>query len=275
MKKFNKAYLEITNRCNLSCSFCPKTKRELRNMSLAEFKIAVDEISKVTKYIYFHVLGEPTLHPDLPAFVEYANSLGMKITITTNGTLVEKLSEIAENHNLYKVNFSLQAVGANDSINLTSYMEKVLQFSKVATEKGTLVVLRLWNNGSKINRNQEIVEVLKTNFGEFEYKDSGSVTLLPKLYLERADEFLWKCSDEVENLYCYGLKDQFGVLVDGTVIPCCIDSEGEIPLGNIFKNKLLTILESEKSEMVTCGFQKKKAVESRCKRCGFARRFKV
>ena len=275
MKKYNKAYIEITNKCNLSCRFCPKTKRELGFMSISQFKIAVEKISKVTKYIYLHVLGEPTLHPDLKEFVAFANSLGMKITITTNGTLIEKLTAILEDETLYKVNISLQAVGGNTGIDLERYMGKVIAFSKNASEKGTLVVLRLWNNGSEINRNEEIVGVLEENFNDFILQDSGSVTLMRKLYLERADEFQWKCDNKVENLYCYGLKDQFGVLVDGTVIPCCIDSEGDIALGNIFTDDLENILDGEMAENIVNGFKNKKAIENRCMICGFARRFKV
>ena len=275
MKKYNKAYIEITNRCNLNCSFCPKTKRSAKNMTVDEFKIAVEKISKFTKYIYFHVLGEPTLHPNLSEFVKFANSLGMKITITTNGTMIEKLADILKEEKLYKVNVSLQAVGGNSGIDLEKYMLDVINFAKYASEIGTLVVLRLWNNGSLINRNDEIVDVIKKHFSDFVLQDSGSVTLMPKLYLERADEFQWKCNDFVDNVYCYGLKDQFAVLVDGTVIPCCIDSEGEISLGNIFTDDLDNVLNSPKAVAIVCGFQNKKAVENRCRQCGYARRFAV
>lgn len=275
MKRYNKAYIEITNVCNLNCTFCPKTAREKQFMSVENFKIVINEIDSLTDYAYFHVLGEPTLHPNLKEFVEIANTLNKKITITTNGTLLENIDEILQAQNLYKVNISLQAVGANDGIELEKYMEKVIDFALRASLKKTIVVLRLWNIGSKINRNDEILKILKSHFGEFDFVDKSSVTLKNRVFLEKADEFVWKCDDSMTPLFCYGLRDQFGILVDGTVVPCCIDSEGEIPIGNVFGQKLVDILESQLAKEIYDGFTNKQARQDRCKHCGYARRFKI
>ncbi|MEG2117427.1 MAG: radical SAM protein, partial [Clostridia bacterium] len=217
MKKYSKAYIEITNVCNLSCRFCPKTKRKPQMMSVENFQKVIFAIDNLTDYVYFHVLGEPTIHPDLAEFVKIANAKNKKITITTNGTNLSVLSDILESQPLYKVNISLQAVGGNDGIDVQNYMKNTLEFAQNATEKGVIVVLRLWNEGSEFNRNNEIIAEIESRFGKIEFGEKDSVTLSKRLFLERADEFQWRCDDEKTTLFCYGLRDQFAILVDGTV----------------------------------------------------------
>ena len=88
-----KAYVEITNRCNLACSFCPKTKREPRTMSAQEFGLVLSRLEGYVQYVYLHVMGEPLLHPELTTFFALAKARDMKICITTNGTLLQKRSD--------------------------------------------------------------------------------------------------------------------------------------------------------------------------------------
>jgi len=62
---FKKIYLEVTNNCNLDCSFCIGNKRNKKFISKEEFKIILDKVEGYTNYLYFHVMGEPLLHPDI------------------------------------------------------------------------------------------------------------------------------------------------------------------------------------------------------------------
>lgn len=275
MKKYSKAYIEITNICNLNCSFCPKTARKQQQMTKDNFIKIIGEIDSLTDYLYFHVLGEPTFCDNLKEFVKIGNNKNKKITITTNGTNLSVLTEILQTEKLYKVNVSLQAVGGNVGINTQSYVKEAINFAKFASSRGTLVVLRLWNGGGEIDKNDEIISLLESEFGDIDFCDKDSFTLANKLFLEKADEFQWRCVDLQNEMFCYGLRDQFAILVDGTVTPCCIDSEGEITLGNVFDTPLNVILSSDRATKILNGFTNKTAIENRCKLCGYARRFKI
>ena len=52
-----KAYVEITNCCNLACSFCPKTRRAPRTMSAQEFDLVLSRLEGYVQYVYLHLMG--------------------------------------------------------------------------------------------------------------------------------------------------------------------------------------------------------------------------
>ena len=95
------------------------------------------------------------------------------------------------------------------------------------------------------------------------------------LYLEQAEKFDWPDLDapEAEVRFCRALRDQAAVLCDGTVIPCCLDHEGDIPLGNLFRQELEEILAGPRARALYDGFSRGKPPEALCRRCGFATRF--
>ena len=116
-----KVYLEITNICNLACAFCPGTKREKRMLSRKEFAVLAAKIRPYAEYLYFHLMGEPLLHPDLEAFLAIAGELGFRVMITTNGILLREKREIlCKSPALIKVNISLQSFEANEGGELTN-----------------------------------------------------------------------------------------------------------------------------------------------------------
>ena len=116
MKKYKRVYIEITNVCNLSCSFCPLTKRAKSFLDEEKFVHILNEVSPYTDYIYLHLMGEPLLNPGLEVFLEEAYKKGVKVNITTNGTLLKKNKEILLNSkSLRQVNISLHSFEANDS----------------------------------------------------------------------------------------------------------------------------------------------------------------
>ncbi len=287
MKKFKKAYIEITNVCNLSCDFCPKTSRELRFMDKDGFEHIIKSIKPYTDYVYFHLMGEPFLNKDLKYFLDISKENQLKVNITTNGTLINNVKEILLSAPaLRQVNISLHSFEANDKNgDFNEYINNVIKFAKEATEKTNIICsLRLWNLDTKYkasnNMNIDIFEVLEKEF-EIEcslrevLKEKNSFKLRNNMYLSMGEKFKWPSLnvEEIgERAFCYGLRDQIGFLVDGTVVPCCLDSEGSIPLGNIFENTLEEILNSKRAKDIYDGFSGRKAVEELCKRCGFINR---
>ena len=276
MKKYSRVYVEITNICNRNCSFCPGTRREKRRMSLNEFRRVAERLIGVTDYIYLHVMGEPLTHPELPEIIKCASSLGFKVAITTNGTLVDRRgSEIIES-GTYKVNLSVHSFEVGEDEAYLSYISSLADFADRASAAGVLTVLRLWNRGHDGGRNDKTLDILKEKLpGEWKWGARGA-RIRHKLHLEYGDRFDWpdmsvdSMGDEV---FCYGLGDHFGILCDGSVIPCCLDHEGDITLGNIFDTPIDEILSSPRAEAIREGFSKKCAAEELCKKCGYARRF--
>lgn len=287
MTRFKKIYIETTNICNLSCNFCPKTSRKLGFMSIEDFKIIVNKIKGYTNHIYFHLMGEPFLNNNLEIFLNIAKEENLNINITTNGTLIRKVKDILISSNAVRqVNFSLHSFEANNNGEFYKYINDILDFINVSTvESDTICSLRLWNIDTeelKANNdlNLQIVRLiedkLNLNFDLFSaLKEKRNLKLKDKVYLNMAEKFMWpdaNLSLISEEVFCYGLRDQIGILVDGTVVPCCLDSEANIPLGNILKDNLEDIINSERAQKIYNGFSRRRAVEDLCKRCGYAKR---
>ncbi len=275
----NKAYLEITNICNLSCSFCHGTKREPKFISVKEFEIAAQKLRGSADYLYFHLLGEPLLHPDLSEFFRIAGELGFKVNITTNGTLLKEKSNVLLNApSLHKVSISLHCYEVNSlGLSLEEYLDMCFDFCRQAKQKGIVCVMRLWNKGGADSMNKQILEKMHSYFnGEWKELYSG-YKLEEYVFLEWGELFDWpdiEARDFGSNHSCYGLRDQVGVLCDGSVVPCCLDSEGTITLGNIFDSSLEEILESHRAQALKKSFQTRNVQELLCRRCGYAAKFR-
>ena len=276
VKKYSRVYVEITNICNRNCSFCPGTTRQPRRMSMAEFKSIANSLVGVTDYIYFHVMGEPLTHPELPEFIKYADSLGFKCAITTNGTLLEKSGDALIESGVYKINLSVHSFedGVEDAY--YSYVNSLADFADRASNSGVLTVLRLWNKGYDGGRNNRTLEILQNRLiGEWNWGTRGA-RIRHKLHLEYGDRFDWpdmQADNMGDCLFCYGLRDHFGILCDGSVIPCCLDREGDITLGNIFDTPIRDILSSDRAEAILRGFDNRIATEELCQKCGYDLRF--
>lgn len=271
---YKKAYLEITNVCNLNCSFCHKTSREKRFMTESEFRILTDKIRPFTEYLYLHLMGEPLLHPSLGKLLAVAAEKGFKVTVATNGLLINEKAEELSAHPPYKITFSLHSYEANClKIPLREYLYNITEFCKKAEKLGTICVLRLWNGGGESSLNGEITDFLKEIFNFRENR--RGYTLSDRIYLEFADAFVWPDINAPgqDVHFCMGLRDHFGVLSDGSVVPCCLDADGEITLGNLFTGDLQSILSCERAENIRRGFSEHRCSEELCSRCGYAVRF--
>lgn len=276
MSVHRKAYLEITNRCNLNCAFCPGTDRAPRSLTEAEFVTLAERLWPWAEYLYYHLMGEPTAHPLLPRFIEIAADIGFKSIITTNGTLLAKRSPELLGARLYKVNISLHAFEANPpGMSFEDYIGGCLDFAADAAQAGIIAVLRLWNlegraNGALNEKNEQILNAMKIKFADEWQKTRSGFRLCDRVFLEWGDKFDWPdLSGDVisDKGFCYGLRDQVGVLCDGRVVPCCLDRNGDITLGNLFDSPIDEILASERAKSLYSGFTGHECREALCKRC--------
>lgn len=273
MKRFQKVYVEISNRCNLSCAFCPGTRRPGRSMGEEEFVRVLAALEGWTDYLYFHLMGEPLCHGQLGRFLELAGQHGFRVILTTNGTLLASQADLLEGAPaLHKVNISLHAFEANDlPMSFQSYLDGCFDFG-CRTDK--LVVYRLWNQGGQDARNREILEAMHSRFPGPWVPVRRGQRIADHIYLEQGEKFDWpdlSAPDGGERVFCYGLRDQLGVLCDGTVVPCCLDHEGDIPLGNLFEQPLAHIVNGSRARAMLEGFDRGVATQELCRRCGFAR----
>lgn len=289
MKRFKKVYIEITNSCNLDCHFCPKTNRKLKMMTENEFERILEQIKPYTDHIYFHLMGEPLSHPKLETFLKLSAEKGFKVNITTNGSLIFKVKEILlKSTALRQINISLHSFEANDlKVPLENYLKQVTDFIKEANQETSIICsLRLWNMDSDALKgenslNNKILEKLQEQLHlekDFlkDVAQASGVKIKDRVYINKAEKFEWPdINREIisDKMFCYGLRDQMGILVDGTVVPCCLDSEGNIGLGNIYEKSLETILTNQRAIALYEGFSKRCAVEEMCKRCGYATRY--
>lgn len=112
-----RCYLEITNVCNLNCVFCPKTERAKHTLTLDEFDALTSRLEGEVKFLYFHLMGEPFLHPLLPQFVLMARRKGFVPVITTNGTLLSRRPDLLDALP-HKIQISLHSHEGNAKENL-------------------------------------------------------------------------------------------------------------------------------------------------------------
>ncbi len=277
---FKRAYVEITNICNLRCAFCPGTKRPERFMPPEEFRILARRLRPHTGFLYLHVMGEPLLHPQLGELLEIGAAEGFRICLTTNGTLLEQIHQLLLSAPvLHKLSVSLHSMEGNNAGALGGYLAGVWESVQALSQAGIICALRLWNIGGQETRNGEILAFLGDRLGthplDLPQLRRGSWKLGQRLYLEQAEKFDWPELEGPERAagFCLGLRDQVAVLVDGTVTPCCLDHEGDIPLGNLLAEELEGILASPRARAICDGFSQRRPSEALCRRCGFAERF--
>ncbi|MBE6613372.1 MAG: radical SAM protein [Ruminococcaceae bacterium] len=266
----------MTNRCNLSCAFCPGTSRPAHFLTEAEFAHLAGELAGWAEYLFYHLMGEPTAHPLLPRFIALASELGLRSIITTNGTLLPSRGDALIAAKPHKVSISLHAFEANPpGMSFDGYIDGCLEFAKKAADEGIITVLRLWNldgraDGALHEKNEQILARMHDAFpGEWREIRSGW-RLRDGVYLEWGEKFDWPTLDGgtvQEAGFCYALRDQLGVLCDGTVVPCCLDGDGVMALGNLHHRPLSEILASPRARAIYDGFTKHHCTEELCRRC--------
>ena len=248
-------------------------------MTPDEFQKVIEKIRPYTNYIYLHVLGEPLLHPKFEEILSIAENALLNINITTNGGLIEKRKEILLQHSIRQINISLHDAEENVLPEKWSdYLNSVLEYATEASSK-TYINLRLWNAGvnASTDFNRFCLEKIAFNYDKtieeitLKGKDSG-IKLSDHIFLQHAPRFEWPDGEKTRSeatKTCYALRDQIAILVDGTVVPCCLDGDGNMNLGNIFNSDLSEILHTERSLKIRNGFINNQITEEFCKSCGF------
>lgn len=273
---YSRVYVEITNICNMHCSFCHGHSRLPRQMTEEEYAHILQQLQGKTGYIYHHLMGEPLVHPLLPRFIQMAHQAGFRPMLTTNGTLLHRCGDALLVEGLHKVNISVHSFEGEQADAHRAYLQKIVNFAEKAKDIGIKISLRLWNNGCDDGRNETVLRFLKEAFPQPWAPNTRGYRIRDGLFLEWGDRFAWPDQNAPHNgdqLFCYGLQDHFGILSDGTVVPCCLDSDGILALGNVFREELTDILGSPRAKAIVEGFQCRKAVEDLCCRCGYARKF--
>ena len=273
---YSRVYVEITNGCNMRCSFCHGHSRPGRRMTPEEFSRILEQLKGRTGYLYYHLMGEPLTHPLLPEFLRMAAREGFRSVLTTNGTLLHTRGQELVEAGLHKVSISLHSFEGSDEAAFDRYIRRCAEFADTAVRAGILVVFRLWNRGHDGGRNKLAVELMRKYLPGEWAENSRGLRIRDRLFLEWGDRFAWPdrdAPDQGERVFCYGLRDHFGILCDGTVVPCCLDSDGVIALGNIFREDIGDILSSPRARAMVEGFSCRRATEALCRRCGYARRF--
>ena len=278
---FSRAYVEITNVCDLACAFCPGTSREKGFMTPERFALLAGKLRPYTEYLYLHVMGEPLLHPQLAEILRTCTELDYRVCLTTNGTLLpEQLPLLRDCPALHKVSVSLHSFEGNGGDGgLEDYITGSWESCRALASGGVICALRLWNAGGADAENIRIMQLLSRimnkEVSSLPADRKGNRRLAENLYLEPGEKFDWPHpdSDRRDTQFCHGLRQQLAVLWDGTVVPCCLDSEGRLALGNLLTEGLDDILASPRAQAICRGFDARQPSEELCRRCGYAARF--
>ena len=279
--KFKKIYIEINNTCNFSCSFCIHTKRNKKYMSIDEFKHIIDEIKDYTEYVYLHIMGEPLLHPSLNEFISICKENNINVNITTNGSLLKDRVNMFIGNQIRQLNVSLHSIEKEDE-KFYEYVNQTLDsLKKINDSTDTYISLRLWNVEDENNSRQNyILSKLSTLFNNdingIDLKDYRNYKVNTRLFLSMDRRFIWPSLDNDIYSYngrCLGMKNMCGILVDGSVIPCCLDAQGDVNLGNIFTSSFKSIIESTRVKNILDGWNKNKCIEELCQKCSYRNRF--
>lgn len=279
MKKFKHIYFELTNICDRKCSFCPAVTRERRFMSKDEAFRFLDQAAEWSEAVYWHLQGEPLLHPDFDEITEYAHRLGLVLKLTTNASHLKEWEAHLLSGIFYQINFSLQSLNEVSVSERERVRTDIADFSRKALKERPELYLnyRWWQDAPPEldyfadrfgispeqwlpvpgRRNRRVIGRLYTNFdGQFEWPDSSHS---PRVEGEKGS--------------CYGLIDHCGILCDGRVVPCCLDSQGTLSLGDLHDKTLEEILNSPMARAIESGFRKNCRVMKQCQSCGYASRF--
>lgn len=288
MPGFKKIYIEITNRCNLACPFCAQSSRAKTFMAVAVFAEVLRCIQGATRFISLHVLGEPLLHPDIGRLLAISGEQGMQVNLTTNGTLLGRHRHtLLTAPALRQINISLHGLAYLERGAAKAHLQEMIDFAQEASRTTRLYIsLRLWNLGAgEAQENGSWNEWLLAWLGSAfalpairadALRAERGIPLAPRVFLNPEPQFAWpqlSSPDLGRQGYCRGLRDHLAILVDGTVVPCCLDAEGVLALGNIFSQSLGDILAGPRASRMREGFGHQWLVEPLCRRCSYRLRF--
>ncbi len=286
---FERIYIEISNICNLQCSFCPVVERDKKVLALHDFERILKQAKPLTKEVCLHLMGEPLAHPEIDKVLELTEKYQVPVQLTTNGFNIDRRQELVlASKSIRQINFSLQSYRDNfPDRDIKPYLEKVVRFSSQAQllRPELYINYRLWNLGEsgKAQLENEAIYLYLEEFWNISIErkvlveNIKSKRIWNKVYLHFDSRFDWPSLSYPHqgNLgRCHALTSHIGIHADGTVVPCCLDKEAIINLGNILDQDLEAILQSERAIKMREGFKQGVLVEDLCQRCSYINRFK-
>lgn len=273
--KLKRIYIEISNVCNLSCSFCAESNRAKRIMSLDEFKTVIQKIKPYCEYVYLHIKGEPLLHPQFNDILTVLNEENMKLQLVSNATFLANYPELIYAKCLRKISFSLHSIPFQ-KVEPKQYMQPILDFSNQAAKlKKPAVELRFWNRNHLDDKSKECLNMLLTQANLEATNRLGSYKWKQNVYVHFDEEFQWpsQANQNDQIGFCQGTRTMLGILSDGTVVPCCLDDQGTISLGNIFQQSFEEIIQSSRFVKMNEAMKQRRLVEPLCQKCSYRHRF--
>lgn len=286
-KRFKKVYIEISNVCNLQCTFCPPVVRDTKFMDPELFDRVLQEVAPLTEEVCFHLMGEPLLHPEFESYLKRCQSAGVRVNLTTNGILLDdRRQEALFNPTLSQINFSLQSFEANfPGQEDSDYLQRIFNFTERALihRPELYINFRLWNvgvsgaeqsNARMMAKISARLQVQVTPMTDIRWRKG--VHLKGRVYLHFDSRFEWPNPHRPVRStrgFCHGLSSHIGILADGTVVPCCLDKEGVINLGNCGSQRIADIVETPRAQRLQQGFRAGQLLEDLCQKCTFIARF--
>lgn len=268
-KPFRRAFIEITNGCNLACGFCAASARPRREMTPAEFENAAAQAGALACVISPHLLGEPLTHSRFPEILGCCTKLGLRLNLVTNGVLLERFAPLLYAAGcLDQVSVSLHALACLPKARREAVLQAAAAFAK-AKPPALTVGFRLRASADDAFRS-ETLSALLAAFGKEPSAGASHVKLAEGVFLNFGAIFSWPGGGGKPREACLGLKHHFGILSDGRVVPCCADFDGALAFGNVHDAPLAGILASQAALELRAKISGKKPMPGFCASCGFA-----
>ena len=272
-----RVYIEITNVCDLSCPFCRKNTRNSAFMDLPFFREILAQALLLTDHIYLHVQGEPMLHPQFDEILTVCDNTAARVHLVTNGSFLNRYPDLLNHSCLSTVAVSMQSACARKAETLEHYYHSIIKMAEAASARQSPDIdLRFWRSDTRDDPNTAwCLDMLQRDYPFRDTKRRNSKCILPHVYVSFANDFTWPeiRSTDADTGTCLGGREQIAVLCDGTVVPCCLDADGRIPLGSLKEKPLSEILKTARYINLIRGFEQHRLTEDLCRSCTFRNRF--
>lgn len=258
-------------------------------MSLEHFDSINEQLKPFTKELAYHIVGDPLVLTNLNDYLDISAKHDLKVNITTTANNInEKHYKALSNQTIKQINFSINSYNANShKKSLEEYLNPILDFISYAQslKHEYFINLRIWNldeDKSAKEFNQKVFDRVNSVFGsDIDIEDVYStrpknIRVARKLFFNFDEYFNWPSleNDFVSDKgFCYGLDSHLGILTSGDVVPCCLDQNACINLGNTNTSQISDILNSSRVKAIQNGFRKGQVIEELCQKCEYRTRF--
>ncbi|WP_394966764.1 radical SAM/SPASM domain-containing protein [uncultured Helicobacter sp.] len=284
--KFDRVYIELSDICGLSCSFCPHSQQASKRgvMSVEHFREILQQLTTpkpLTKLVHLHILGDPLAIKNLDVYLELLAHYNLLVDLVTSGKFLDSWHwDLLLKPPVHQIAFSLSAFLDSPQKFHANHIERILEFCMYhkQIQSETFVHLRTQERDKHtlISHLQNGNEIMKNLAKELDTADHKAYRLWYKVFCTFTRYHRWRedSKEEIQplrKLFCYGGLKQIGILSNGVVVPCCMDCFGEIKLGDLHIQSLREILDSPLYHAITEGFRQGIAYHLKCQKCDYAR----